>query len=183
MCLGTFNTDLSSGTTGFPKATPFTHDRLRGSMGTFVDGMGMRRGPNGTRFYCPMPLYHGTASHVAILCLCGAGATLCIAKKFSTRHFWDDVRDSRSNAFVYVGETVRYLLAAPPSPRDKDNEVELAFGNGMRPEVWARFQERFGVEMVTEFFGSSEGVLQMYNYAVRGMGWLLSDMTLRYEVS
>lgn len=129
----------------------------------------MRRGPGGTRFYIPMPLYHGTASHVAIMCLCGGAATLCIAKKFSTRHFWTDIRDSRANAFVYVGETVRYLLAAPPSPKDKDNTVELAFGNGMRPEVWTKFQERFGVDMVTEFFGSSEGVLQMYNFAVRGV--------------
>lgn len=137
-------------------------------MGSFIEGMGMRKGPGGTRFYIPMPLYHGTASHVAIMCLCAGASTLCIAKKFSTRHFWNDIRESRSNAFVYVGETVRYLLAAPPSPKDKDNEVELAFGNGMRPEVWARFQERFGVDMVTEFFGSSEGVLQMYNFAVRG---------------
>jgi len=137
-------------------------------MGSFIEGMGMRKGPGGTRFYIPMPLYHGTASHVAIMCLCAGASTLCIAKKFSTRHFWNDIRESRSNAFVYVGETVRYLLAAPPSPKDKDNEVELAFGNGMRPEVWTRFQERFGVDMVTEFFGSSEGVLQMYNFAVRG---------------
>jgi acyl-CoA synthetase (AMP-forming)/AMP-acid ligase II len=32
------------------------------------------------------------------------------------------------------------------------------YGNGLRPDVWLKFRERFGVPEVLEFFNSSEGV-------------------------
>jgi acyl-CoA synthetase (AMP-forming)/AMP-acid ligase II len=35
------------------------------------------------------------------------------------------------------------------------------YGNGMRPDVWPRFKERFNVPEVIEFFNSTEGVLAM----------------------
>ena len=76
-----------------------------------------------------------------------AGNSIAIGRKFSLRNFWKDVRDSESTVFVYVGETARYLLSAPPSPDDKNHKVRLMFGNGMRPDVWPRFQERFGKPM------------------------------------
>lgn len=31
-------------------------------------------------------------------------------------------------------------------------------GNGMRPDVWERFVDRFGIQQVSEFFNSTEGV-------------------------
>ena len=92
-----------------------------------------------------------------------SGVTLCIGKKFSTSKFWSDVRDSKSTAFVYVGETARYLLANPPSELDKKHKVKVMFGNGMRPDVWHRFVERFGIETVAEFFNSTEGVFGLIN--------------------
>ena len=33
------------------------------------------------------------------------------------------------------------------------------YGNGMRPDVWGRFQDRFGVRRICEFYGSTEGGL------------------------
>ena len=122
--------------------------------------MGMKPGQD--RWYVPMPLYHGTGGTTALSCML-SGVTLCIGKKFSTSKFWTDVRDSRSTAFVYVGETARYLLANPPSRQDKQHNVKLMFGNGMRPDVWHRFVERFGIETVAEFFNSTEGVLALLN--------------------
>lgn len=57
----------------------------------------------------------------------------------------------------YVGETCRYLLAAPPQldantgeSLDQKHNVRIAFGNGIRPDVWSRFKERFGVETIAE---------------------------------
>lgn len=91
------------------------------------------------------------------------GMTLCIGRKFSTRHFWQDIHDSKANGFVYVGETARYLLAAPPSPLDKDHSLKCMFGNGLRPDVWAKFQDRFNVPVVNEFFNSTEGVFGLIN--------------------
>jgi acyl-coenzyme A synthetase/AMP-(fatty) acid ligase len=66
---------------------------------------------------------------------------------------------------VYVGETLRYLLAAPPSPRDKDHAVHSIYGNGLRPDVWKQFRDRFGITKIHEFFNSTEGMLSLENPA------------------
>lgn len=63
----------------------------------------------------------------------------------------------------YVGETARYLLAAPKSPLDRQHRVKVMFGNGLRPDVWRKFGERFGVQTVAEFFNSTEGVFALMN--------------------
>ena len=104
-----------------------------------------------------------------------AGVSLAVGKGFSVRNFWRDVRDSESTFFVYVGETARYLLAAPPSPLDKEHKIRCMYGNGLRPDVWLRFRERFGVPEVAEFFNSSEGMLAFYiwnrgDYSVNCVG-------------
>ena len=113
--------------------------------------MKAKTGPNGDTIYVCMPMYHATAMVTATACL-SAGLTLAIGKRFRISTFWDDVRASDSTIIVYVGETARYLLAAPESPRDRDHKVRIMFGNGLRPEVWYRFRDRFGVEAITEFY-------------------------------
>jgi len=115
------------------------------------------------RWYDCMPLYHGTGGVLAVQMMM-IGITLCIGKKFSTTNFWHDVHDSRATWITYVGETARYLLAAPPSPLDRDHNVRAMYGNGLRPDVWIKFRERFNVPEVVEFFASSEGVFALHNY-------------------
>lgn len=120
-------------------------------------------GPDGDRWYSCMPLYHGTSAMALIISLT-TGISIAMSRKFSVRQFWADIRDSDATAFVYVGEAARYLLAAPPSPRDKEHRVRLMYGNGLRPDIWDRFRERFGVAEVGEFFNSTEGVFALFNY-------------------
>ena len=81
------------------------------------------------------------------------------SKKFSASRFWDEVRTSRSTMATYVGEIARYLLALPPSPADREHGLRMVYGNGMRPDVWGRFQDRYGIPKVCEFYGSTEGGL------------------------
>lgn len=80
-----------------------------------------------------------------------------------------------------MGEAVRYLLAAPPSPRDKDHSVHTIHGNGLRPDVWRRFRDRFGITTIFEVFNSTEGMFPLANTArgdffanaVGHHGWLM----------
>ena len=130
----------TSGTTGLPKAFPFNIDK---TYATAVLAPYMLGTQKGDRWYVSMPFYHGTGGVSALVQL-SAGTAVAIGRKFSLRQFWKDVRDSEATAFVYVGETARYLLSAPPSADDKNHKVRLAYGNGMRPDVWPKFQERFG---------------------------------------
>jgi len=39
------------------------------------------------------------------------------------------------------------------------------YGNGLRPDVWFKFRERFDVPEVLEFFSSTEGVFGTHIYA------------------
>jgi fatty-acyl-CoA synthase len=114
--------------------------------------------------YCVLPLYHATGG------LCGVGSallnggTVVLRRKFSATHFWDDVIDNHCTMFVYIGELCRYLVNQDPSPKDRAHKLRLAFGNGLRPEVWEEFQARFAVPRIMEFYGSTEGNVSMFNF-------------------
>jgi acyl-CoA synthetase (AMP-forming)/AMP-acid ligase II len=117
-----------------------------------------------------MPLYHTSAAILGFLSMLSSGRTLVIGRKFSTKTFWKDVRDSDATIIQYVGETCRYLLAAAPQrdPETGENldtkhKVRMAFGNGLRPDVWDRFKKRFGIAAISEFYASTEGIGGTWN--------------------
>ena len=66
--------------------------------------------------------------------------------------------------FDYIGELCRYLLNAPPAPHERDHHIRAITGNGLRPEIWQRFQERFAIPRIVEFYGATEGNVSMLNY-------------------
>lgn len=51
----------------------------------------------------------------------------------------------------------RYILATPKSPSDTAHNLRLIFGNGLRPQIWKDFVERFKIPHVGEFYGATEG--------------------------
>jgi solute carrier family 27 fatty acid transporter 1/4 len=51
----------------------------------------------------------------------------------------------------------RYILAVPPKPEDKQHKLRLIYGNGLRPQIWTAFVERFNIPCVAEFYGATEG--------------------------
>ncbi|KAI5289693.1 hypothetical protein KEM54_003404 [Ascosphaera aggregata] len=87
------------------------------------------------------------------------GVGVAIGTKFSVSTFWKDCFDSKATMIVYVGETARYLLVAPPSDYDRAHRVRSAWGNGMRPDVWERFRKRFGISQIHD----TEGMLVLDN--------------------
>lgn len=64
---------------------------------------------------------------------------------------------SSFQAAQYIGEICRYLLSMPPGPADQSHQVKVMTGNGLRPQIWQQFVERFAVERVVEFYGATEG--------------------------
>ncbi|KAI9809341.1 MAG: hypothetical protein M1825_002633 [Sarcosagium campestre] len=149
----------TSGTTGMPKAVPFPLSRAFYSGAVRFRLFDIRKGE---RWYNCMPLYHGTGGVTICACLM-TGFPVAIGKRFSASGFWDDVRDSKANCFIYVGETMRYLVASPPTPKDKDHSVRCIYGNGLRPDMWAKVRERFAIADIIEIFNSSEGMLALTN--------------------
>ncbi|MBY6365653.1 long-chain-acyl-CoA synthetase [Rhodococcoides corynebacterioides] len=145
---------FTSGTTGMPKASLMSHFRWLKSM-SGLGSMGVRlRGDD--VLYCCLPLYHNNALTVSLSSVLASGAAIAIGKQFSVSRFWDDVRANEATAFTYIGELCRYLLTQDEKPSDKDNSIRLIVGNGLRPEIWHEFTERFGISRVAEFYGASE---------------------------
>ena len=63
----------------------------------------------------------------------------------------------------YIGEICRYLLSAPQSPEDRSHNVEIMWGNGLRPSIWQQFTQRFGIKYIGEFYGATEGNSNVLN--------------------
>ncbi|KAG0198617.1 hypothetical protein BGX28_007957 [Mortierella sp. GBA30] len=159
----------TSGTTGLPKAGRFSHARANVAALFWTSFYHFNESD---RLYIALPLYHSAG---AILGMCVAwvtGATVVLARKFSTSSFWDECRANKVTVIQYIGEICRYLLNAPPSPLDKTHTIRMAHGNGMRPDVWNRFRDRFGIPLIGEWYASTEGtgILTNYNTGPNGAG-------------
>ncbi|WP_237716258.1 AMP-binding protein [Moritella dasanensis] len=145
---------FTSGTTGLPKAARMSHHRWFKSMA----GMGMAslRLTADDILYLSLPLYHNNALTVSLSAVFGNAATLALSEKFSSSRFWDEIREHKATAFTYIGELCRYLLNVPEKNNDKQHNLKKIIGNGLRPEIWDEFQQRFGIEHINEFYGASE---------------------------
>ncbi|MGQ0621060.1 MAG: long-chain-acyl-CoA synthetase [Panacagrimonas sp.] len=145
---------FTSGTTGLPKASVMSHFRWLKAMAG-VGQMALRLGHDDV-FYCALPTYHNNALTVSWATVMGAGCTLALGRKFSASKFWDEIRKYDATAFCYIGEILRYLLNRPADPRDREHQVRVIVGNGLRPEIWEAFEQRFGIPRIAEFYGASE---------------------------
>ena len=150
----------TSGTTGNPKAATLSHMRVQGMSRSFI---GATRTGENDRVYCPLPLYHGTGGICGVGIALNTGATLVLRRKFSATQFWDDIVDNGCTVFVYIGELFRYLVSAPVHPKERLHKIKSCFGNGLRTDVWTRADERFGLPLIAEFYGSTEGNVSFIN--------------------
>ena len=143
---------FTSGTTGLPKPAIISFNKLCSAPILFTKWSGLT---SSDRFYTCMPLYHATALILGASMMIQAQGTFVLGHKFKTQTFWKEVRDSKATCIQYVGEMCRYLLSNPPSEGDRDHCVKMAFGNGMRPDVWNRFRERFGIDTIAELYAAT----------------------------
>jgi acyl-CoA synthetase (AMP-forming)/AMP-acid ligase II len=168
----------TSGTTGLPKAALIKHERLHRA-GKAWASIAFNFGPGDVIYNC-LPLYHSNGLMLATGSAINAGVTMALARRFSRRQFWDDVRKYDATAFIYIGELCRYLLNNAPSPQERNHRVRVVSGNGLRPDIWQDFRQRFGIKRVAEFYGATEGNCITVNFAnvVGSVGPALPGMVL-----
>ncbi|KAK3326924.1 hypothetical protein B0T19DRAFT_148862 [Cercophora scortea] len=157
----------TSGTTGLPKPAVVSWTKIYMAAMLSGKGTGMKKGDV---FYTSMPLYHSSASCLGVCAALYAGTAIAIGRKFSTKTFWKEVRDMDASIIQYVGETCRYLTVAPPETDpvtgevlDRKHRVRMAMGNGLRPDVWAKFKDRFNIDTIFEFYAATEAPLATWN--------------------
>jgi len=153
---------FTSGTTGLPKAAQIRNMYTQTSINTWGQAV-LHMKPDDV-MYISLPLYHSNALHLAWASAIKGGSAIVIARRFSVRNFWKDINKFNATCFNYIGEICRYLLNQPPSPEDRKNRVYKICGNGLRPEIWKEFKERFGIREVYEHYGMSEMWGAFINY-------------------
>jgi len=152
---------FTSGTTGLPKASVLSNRRYLMAAAMSYKG-GLKCDEKDCIYLC-LPLYHGTGLFLGFGAAINTGATMFIRRKFSASNFLSEVREHGATCFIYIGELCRYLLNAPAQEDDFRNPLSTIMGNGLRPDVWLEFKERFGIERIAEFYGSSEGNVGFVN--------------------
>ena len=151
----------TSGTTGLPKAARLPHMRVQGMMRTFIAACKITPAD---RIYITLPLYHGTGGVCGVGLAVQTGASIILRDRFSATHFWKDAVTYKATAFAYIGELCRYLLNTPECPEEKEHSIRTGFGNGLRPEIWQKFFDRFAIPHLAEFYGSTEGNVSFMNF-------------------
>ena len=150
----------TSGTTGLPKAANVSHARVM-QWGHWFAGMMDAQATD--RMYNCLPMYHSVGGVQVPGAILVAGGTVVLREKFSASQFWNDIVRWDCTVFQYIGELCRYLLHTPPSPEETNHRIRLACGNGLAPEVWDSFKNRFRIPQIFEFYASTEGGVSLFN--------------------
>ncbi|NOY90494.1 MAG: AMP-binding protein, partial [Deltaproteobacteria bacterium] len=144
----------TSGTTGLPKPCRVSHERAIMAGAGF--GSLMFRFEPGDVLYCVLPLYHSSALLLGLGAAVITRTPMALRSSFSAHAFWPDVVRYGATAILYIGELCRYLLATETCREEHLHRVRVAVGNGLRPDVWTPFAERFRIPEIREFYGATE---------------------------
>jgi len=150
----------TSGTTGLPKAANVSHARVMQWSHWFA---GMMEVAPTDRMYNCLPMYHSVGGVQVPGAMLVAGGSVVIREKFSASQFWSDIDRWDCTLLQYIGELCRYLVHAAPSAKETEHRIRLACGNGLAPEVWDAFKDRFRIPRIFEFYAATEGNVSLFN--------------------
>ncbi len=142
---------FTSGSTGAPKAVRMTQGRalrmMAGAAAVYTER---------DVLYCSMPMFHTNALNGSLFPGLSAGASVVLKRRFSASAFLGDIRRHACTSFNYVGRSLAYILAQPPTEADSDNSLVFCIGAEASPRDRKEFRRRFGCYVV-EGYTSSEG--------------------------
>lgn len=157
-----------------PKASKMSHSRV--FLASVPFGTLCNIGPR-SRIYTCLPLYHSAGGVLGVSTAIRYRACMVLRKKFSARCFASDCLKFNCNVFQYIGELCRYLVASSSSSPPTDEKtrgmapqgcviplsIDYAFGNGLTSEIWLKFQSKYCIKNIVEFYLSTEGNCGLFN--------------------
>lgn len=151
----------TSGTTGLPKSAIMSWRKATLGCALFAH---IEHMDNNSVVFTAMPLFHSTATLLGVCSVWSKGGCVAISNKFSASNFWKEAYLTRATHCQYVGEICRYLLNTPVSKYESMHSVKVAYGNGLRPDIWQKFRHRFHIEVIGEFYAATEAPLATTSY-------------------
>ncbi|MEO7387746.1 MAG: class I adenylate-forming enzyme family protein [Gammaproteobacteria bacterium] len=104
--------NLSSGTTGLPKAAVVTHANYAVRIQNNIDAIGSL---TGIRYLSSSPLYFSAGSHFCLTTLLQGGAVILYPPLFGTEEYVEAVRENAATMAFLVPTALRWLIALPPA--------------------------------------------------------------------
>lgn len=104
--------------------------------------------------YTCLPLFHTNALNAFMQALI-AGATYHLGPRFSASRFWQRVGEAEATVTYLLGAMVNILMSRPEGPGDRAHSVRVALAPATPADLFERFRERFGVQLI-EGYGSTE---------------------------
>ena len=150
----------TSGTTGMPKAAGISHARVMQWALWFA---GLLNVQPSDRMYNCLPMYHSVGGVQAPGAILAGGGSVVLRDKFSASRFWSDIVRWDCTLFQYIGELCRYLLNTGSCAEETAHHIRLACGNGLRPDIWETFRNRFRIPRILEFYAATEGNVSLFN--------------------
>ena len=137
----------TSGTTGPSKAIMVTHASAchwgaHAAQCRFLE--------DGDVEYVYLPLFHGNAFLVSIMCAVMFGSSIALIDRLSVSRFWSDVRRCGAARFNLIGVVATYLWSQPPSADDQNHRVKYCWATPAPPFIH-EFEKRFGLRAITGF--------------------------------
>ncbi|MCZ7536959.1 MAG: AMP-binding protein [Acidimicrobiia bacterium] len=150
----------TSGTTGAPKGVVQRYgtvnpDGLK-AFGAFVQ-------PDDVIYTC-LPVFHANALWLTCTRALAVGAPVALSRKFSASRFWDEIRRYKVTTFNALGAMIPILMKQPERDSDRDNLVKTVFSAACPAEVWAAFEERFGVHIIEGYAATDGGGFATMNF-------------------
>jgi carnitine-CoA ligase len=144
----------SSGTTGAAKGSMVSNaTAIRGAI-KHVEIYGY----DGTDvLYTCLPLFHGNALNCTVLPALMAGATVALAKRFSTSGFWREINETGATRTSLLSAMINFLWLKPPSGEERSHRLKTCVVVPI-PEFALEFEQRFNVRITSLYALGDFGV-------------------------
>jgi crotonobetaine/carnitine-CoA ligase len=145
---------FTSGTTGPSKGVILSHHFVVNMADLYMRCLQI--GPDDV-FYSGLPLFHLSGSVITLLAPLVSGAKGVLDKAFSVSGFWRRVREVGATHTLLLGAMTQMLWQREPDEYEKHNTMRAVVAVPITKEMFRRFEERFGVKVVTGYGISETG--------------------------
>jgi carnitine-CoA ligase len=143
----------TSGTTGLPKGCIASHGYYCRS-GEII-GAALEVTDDDILF-AGLPLFHAGARLVTVALPLVYGIPAYLQGTFSARSYFARASEVGATLMIAVGAMGAAILAAEPSPADRNHKITRIMCAPLSLEMQATFRDRFGVDPWVDIFGQSE---------------------------
>jgi crotonobetaine/carnitine-CoA ligase len=145
----------TSGTTGLPKGCMLTHGYYLRVARRTIEAFELQRSDV---LFTALPLFHGAARMMVVTAALEAGITAVVETEFRPAPFLHRLVETGATVVMGVGAMAAALLGLPPSGLDREHRLRLAVWIPFPEAQQHRFEDRFDVPTLAEFYGQTECV-------------------------